>query len=144
MGVGGLATFINRIKTLWTEIEIENTRLVIDGSALYHYLYKNEEFDYRHGGQYEELYNVVLSFFSTLNSKGIKSFVVLDGARNIKKLDTDKKRAEEKIETSNELATDLESTEFLLPLLSKKVFIEALRDLTDRGINSIKFAVCDR
>ena len=144
MGVGGLATFIDGIETLWTEIELENLRLVIDGSALYHYLYKSEEFDCRCGGQYDEFYSVVFSFFSALNSKGVKSFVVLDGARNIKKLDTDKKRAEEKIKTSNELATDLKSTDFLLPPLSKLVFIEALRDLTDRGSNSIEFAVCDR
>ena len=128
---------------LWTEIELKNTRLVIDGSALYHYLYKSEELDCRCGGQYDEFYNVVFSFFSALNSKGIKSFVVLDGPRNIT-LDRDKERAKEMIEEANKLATDLGSTAFLSPLLSKLVFIEALRALTDRGIKFTEFAVCDR
>ncbi|XP_078347193.1 single-strand DNA endonuclease ASTE1-like [Oculina patagonica] len=139
MGVRGLINYINDIETLWTQIELRRTKLIIDGSSLCNYLYESSDFDSRYGGQYYEFYNVVLSFFDALDSKGVESFVILDGAQDSsgKKLDTDKKRAKEMIETSDKLAYHSLSTDFLPPLLSKLVFIQALRD---RGI---KFAVCD-
>ncbi|KAL9956446.1 hypothetical protein ACROYT_G037923 [Oculina patagonica] len=142
MGVRGLTSYIDDIETLWTQIELQDTKLIIDGSGLCNYLYRSNGFECRHGGQYDEFYNVVLSFFDALDSKGVESFVILDGAKDSsgKKLDTDKKRAKRRIQTSHVLAENLTSADgddFLLPLLSKLVFIQALRD---RGI---KFAVCD-
>ena len=140
MGVRGLTSYIDDIETLWTRIELRNTKLIIDGSSLCNYLYESNGFDCRYGGQYDEFYNVVLLFFAALNRKGVESFVVLDGAQDPsgEKLDADKKRAKARIETSEKLANLMEANDFFLPLLSKLVFIQALRD------GGIKFAVCDR
>ena len=85
------------------------------------------------------------SFFDALESQRVESFVVLDGAydKSDKKLETKKKRAKDKIVTSerlfkNERSPDANSQpDFILPLLAKLVFVQALRD------RRIKFAVSD-
>jgi len=63
----------------------------------------------------------------------------MDGANDPsdKKLDTLKKRALQNIETANDLSKSADARLFLLPLLSKLVFLHALRDC------GIKFAICD-
>ena len=143
MGVRGLTSYVNSVETLWKrQNKLKNTKLIIDGSGLCNHLYKNV-FDCRCGGQYEEFYNAVLSFFNALDSNGVESFVVLDGAQHAsgKKLDTHKKRANERIERSCALAenrTPENGEDFLLPVLSKLVFLQALMD---HGVNS---AFCDR
>ena len=147
MGVRGLTSYVNSIETLWKrQTKLKNTELVIDGCGLCNYLYKNV-FDCRCGGQYEEFYNAVLSFFNVLDCNGVESFVVLDGAQHAsgKKLETHKKRKNQRIETACALAQNRapeNGEDFLLPLLSRLVFLQALRDLTRD--HSIKFVVCDR
>ena len=140
MGIPGLTGYINSIGALWTSIELQNTKLVIDGSCLSHYLYVNNGFDCRCGGQYDEFYRVVLSFFDALISNGVESYVIFDGAHDPsdKKMETLKARAVERIKTSNALSKSADERLFLHPLLSKLVFLQALRT---RGV---KFAVCDR
>lgn len=140
MGIPGLTGYINSIGTLWTSIDLQNTNLVIDGSCLSHYLYVNNGFDCRCGGQYDEFYRVVLSFFDALISNGVESYVIFDGAHDPsdKKLKTLKARALERIKTSKALSNSADDRLFLRPLLSKLVFLQALRK---RGV---KFAVCDR
>jgi len=143
MGVRGLTSYVNSIETLWKrQTKLKNTKLIIDGSGLCNDLYRNA-FDCRHGGQYEEFHDAVLSFFNALDSNGVESFVVLDGAQHAsgKKLETHKKRANQRIETSCALAENRapkNGENFLLPALSKLVFLQALMD------HSVKFAVCDR
>ena len=140
MGIPGLTGYINSIGTLWTSIDLQNTKLVIDGSCLSHYLYINNGFDCRCGGQYDECYRVVLSFFDALISNGVESYVIFDGAHDPsdKKLETLKARALDRIKTSKALSNSADDRLFLRPLLSKLVFLQALRN---RGV---KFAVCDR
>ncbi len=143
MGVRGLTSYINSIGGLWTQIELRNTKLIIDGPSLYSALYVDNGFDRRCGGQYYEFYNAVLSFFDALDSKGVESFVILDGAHDSsdKKLETFKKRAVDRIQTADALSKNSRPTNgdvFLLPLLSNLVFVQALKD---RGI---KFAVADK
>lgn len=113
---------------------------MIDGSCLCHYLYVNSGFDCQCGGQYDEFYHAVVSFFDALSSKDVECFVVFDGADDPsdKKLDTLKRRAIQNIKTASDLSKSADDKLFLLPLLSKFVFVQALRD---RGI---KFAFCDR
>ena len=140
MGIPGLTGYINSIGTLWTSIDLQNTKLVIDGSCLSHYLYVNNGFDCRCGGQYNDFYCVVLSFFNALISNGVESYVVFDGAHDPsdKKLETLKARALERIKTSKALSNSADDRLFLRPVLSKLVFLQALRNL------GVKFAVCDR
>lgn len=137
MGVRGLTSYINSIESLWSQTELRNTKLVIDGPGLCNCLYVDSGFDRQCGGQY----NVVLSFFAALDSRGVDSFVVLDGAydRSDKKLDTFKKRSAQRIQTGDALSKggSTDGDVFVLPLLSNLVFVQALRD---RGV---KFAVPD-
>ena len=81
-------------KVFGHKLRLRNTKLVIDGPGLCNCLYVESGFDRQCGGQYEEFYNVVLLFFAALDSRGVDSIVVLDGAhdRSDKKLDTFKKK----------------------------------------------------
>ena len=141
MGIHGLTSYVNSISKLWGKKDLQDTKLVIDGSGLCYYLYEiSHGFDSRCGGQYGEFYHAVGSFFTALSSKRVECFVILDGADDPsdKKLETLQKRAIQNIQRANALAKSADDREFLLPLLTKVVFLQALRD---RGI---QFAVCDR
>ena len=142
MGVGGLFSFLNPIEEIWTTIELREKQLVIDGSALCNSLYEDNGLDRRCGGQYNEFYDIIVSFFQSLRSVGVESFVVLDGANiNDNKLDTYKKRSEERIQTADMLAKNpaaVNKDVFVYPLLLNFVFTRSLRDL------EVKFAVSDR
>ena len=141
MGVRGLTSYINSIGSLWTQTELRNTKLVIDGPGLCNCLYVDNGFDRQCGGQYEEFYNVVLSFFDALNSLGVDCLVVLDGAhdRSDKKLDTFKKRSTQRIQAGDALCNGRspDGDVFVLPLLCNLLFVQALRD------GGVKFAVSD-
>ena len=140
MGIPGLESYVNSESNLWEPIILRDTKLVIDGSCLCYHLYKSHGFDFRCGGQYSEFHHAVDSFFTALSSKRVECFVIFDGADDPsnKKLETLQKRAKENILTANALAKSADDHKFLLPLLTKDVFRQALRD---RGI---QFALCDR
>ena len=144
MGVRGLTSYVEKIQSLWTQKELQNEKLVIDGSALCNCLYRDYGFDRRCGGQYEEFYDKVVSFFKALKSKDVEALVILDGAydQSDAKLETRKKRSEKRIQTFDMLSKcsepPLNNDGFQLPLLSKHVFVQALEDL------AIKFAVSDK
>ena len=143
MGIHELTSYVDSNPHLW-EIKgliLQDTKLVIDGSCLCYYLYKRHgRFDFRCGGQYGEFYRAVDSFFTALSSKRVECFVIFDGVDDPsdKKLETLQKRAIQNIQRANALAKSADDRQFLLPLLTKVVFLQALRD---RGI---QFAVCDR
>ena len=113
MGVRGLFSFLKPIEEIWTTIELREKQLVIDGSALCNSLYEDNGLHRRCGGQYNEFYKIIVSFFESLRSVGVKSLVVLDGA-NISdyKLDTYKKRSKERIQTADTLAKNPAAVEF--------------------------------
>ena len=142
MGIHGLTSYVNSIPSLWGEITLPETKLVIDGSCLCNHLYKSHGFDFRCGGQYSEFHHAVDSFFTALSSKRVECFVIFDGAddRSDKKLETLRKRAIKNIKRAKASAKSADdyNRQFLLPLLTKVVLLQALRD---RGI---PFAVCDR
>ena len=141
MGVRGLFSFLKPIEEIWTTIELREKQLVIDGSALCNSLYEDNGLDRRCGGQYNQFYDRIVSFFQSLSSVGVESFVVLDGANiSDNKLDTYKKRSEERIQTADMLAKNPAAANkdvFVYPLLLNFVFTRALRDL------GVKFAVSD-
>ena len=143
MGVGGLTSYVNSFETLWKrQTELKNTKLIIDGCSLYIHLCKAVS-GCRFGGQYEEFYDAILQFFNALDRNGVEYFVVLDGAQHAsgKKLEKHKKNAKDLIKKSCALAENRapeDGEDFVLPLLSKRVFLQVVMD---RGV---KFAVCDR
>ena len=142
MGILGLTSFVNLQPEIWKdgEKELQDTKLVIDGSRLCYYLYESHGFDFRCGGQYGEFYHAVGSFFTALSSKRVECFVIFDGVDDPsdKKLKTLQKRAIQNIQRANALAKSADDRELLLPLLTTDVFRQALRD------GGIQFAVCDR
>ena len=141
MGIRGLTHFVHSTKNLWTTIDLQDTKLVIDGLALNCCLFENSGLDYRCGRQYDEFYQAVVAFFVALKSSHVHCFVVFDGAIDPsgKKLETIKKRAEEGLETVHELSTSGNIDSLVsFPLLFTDVFKQALRD------NGIPFAICDR
>ena len=140
MGIPGLKSYFNSIPDLWEEITLPETKLVIDGSCLCYHLYKSHGFDFRCGGQYSEFHHAVDSFFTALSSKRVECFVIFDGADDPsdKKLETLQERAIQNIQTVDALAKSADNPKFLLPLLTKDVCLQALRD------GGIQFAVCDR
>ena len=139
MGIYGLNSYVT-ISKLWEEKELQDTKLVIDGSRLCYYLYESHGFDFRCGGQYGEFYHAVGSFFTALSSKRVECFVIFDGADDPsdKKLETLQRRAIQNIQRANALAKSADDRQLLLPLLTTDVFRQALRD------GGIQFAVCDR
>ena len=91
MGVWGLTTFLEDKPEVWEDLELSDTRLIIDGNALYAYLYYAEEppLDYVHCGQYREYVERVKSFFGKLAEHRITPYVVMNGVREgDKKLQT--------------------------------------------------------
>ena len=140
MGIPGLKSYVNSESNLWEPIILRDTKLVIDGSCLCYHLYKSHGFDFRCGGQYSEFHHAVDSFFTALSSKRVECFVIFDGADDPsdKKLETLQKRAIQNIQRANALAKSADDGQFLLPLLTKDAFLQALRD------GGIQFAVCDR
>ena len=138
MGIRGLESFVKSIKNLWTKVELRDTKLVIDGSCLCFYLYNG--LNCRSGGQYDEFYQAVNSFFDALSSSRVECFVVFDGTIDPsgKKLDTIKMRMVKNGKTAVDLSKSAHSRLFILPLFAMLVFQQALRD---RGV---KFANCDR
>ena len=145
MGIPKLTGYINSIRTLWTSISLQNTKLVIDGSSLSHHLYQTgysqeKGFDCRCGGQYDEFYRAVLSFFNSLDSNGVESYVIFDGADDPsdKKRETLEDRVKKRIEASQALSESADADKFLRPLLLKLVFLQALSNC------GVKYTVCDR
>ena len=139
MGIPGLTSYLDSLPKLWKTIELRDTRLVVDGSCVMYYLYFNSELDCRFGGQYKDFEVVITSFFSALQAEGVEPFVVLDGAYDAsnKKLVTYKTRFKEEIRRAHELAREGGNNSCLLPLLSRRTFMQVLSKLR------IKFAVCD-
>ena len=140
MGIPGLKSYVNPKSHLWEPIILRDTKLVIDGSCLCYHLYKSHGFDFRCGGQYSEFHHAVDSFFTALSSKRVECFVIFDGVDDPsdKKLETLQRRAIQNIQRANALAKSADDGQFLLPLLTKVAFLQALRD------GGIQFAVCDR
>ena len=136
MGVRGLKTHFKAFPKLWTEIYLKNTKLIIDGSSLCNNLYSSNGLDCRCGGQYREYYDAVVSFFDALVSNGVDAYVVIDGAYDPsdKKFETHKERAYDRVQKSNVLSKSAICRQFLLPLLAKHVFVDALRN---RGVKFV-------
>ncbi|WAR18474.1 ASTE1-like protein, partial [Mya arenaria] len=75
MGVSGLFKVIDDSKLL-TDYDLHDTRLIIDGSNLYHFLYNLPE---EYGGNYDTYADTCKTFFATLKACKVEPYVVLDG-----------------------------------------------------------------
>ena len=134
MGVFGLKSYVEEEGHLWSEdIELKDTRVVVDGSPLFYYLYCQDlavEPDDQRGGQYMAFRDRIVEFFKRLEDNGVEPYVLLDGARG-KNLKTSEKILKWKI-------GNLQREDKILPLLARRTFIQTIEN-----IPGVQYAVCD-
>ncbi|XP_075861500.1 single-strand DNA endonuclease ASTE1 [Microcebus murinus] len=127
MGIRGLMSFVeDHSNEFFTDLKLRDTKIIIDGYALFHRLCFNSNLELRYGGDYDSFTDVVQNFFESLFACNIHPYVVLDGGCDIsdKKLTTLKDRAREKIQTAHSLS--LGGGGCVCPLLIREVFIQVL------------------
>ncbi|XP_048190869.1 protein asteroid homolog 1 isoform X2 [Perognathus longimembris pacificus] len=127
MGIRGLMSFVeDHSNEFFTDLKLRDTKLVIDGYALFHRLCFNSNLELRYGGDYDSFADVVQKFFESLFACNIRPYVVLDGGCDIsdKKLTTLKDRLREKIQAAHSLSVG--GGGYVCPLLIREVFIQVL------------------
>ncbi|XP_036188528.1 protein asteroid homolog 1 [Myotis myotis] len=127
MGIRGLMSFVeDHSNEFFTDLKLRDTKMIIDGYALFHRLCFNSNLELRYGGDYDAFADVVQQFFESLFSCNICPYVVLDGGCDIsdKKLTTLKDRAREKIQAAHSLSVG--GCGCVCPLLIREVFIQVL------------------
>ncbi|NXI45964.1 ASTE1 protein, partial [Galbula dea] len=142
MGVQGLMGLVEECGMFLIELRVRDTKLVIDGSSLYHCLCFDSATDFRRGGDYGPFVTVVSEFFSSLRRCQVAPFVVLDGGRGPgdRKLAALRERAADRLRTAHSLSRG--GTGRLVPLLVREAFVQALRWL---GVPFVQcFAEADR
>ncbi|XP_058513093.1 protein asteroid homolog 1 isoform X2 [Ochotona princeps] len=143
MGIRGLMSFVeDHSCEFFTDLKLRDTKIVIDGYALFHRLCFNSDLELRYGGDYDAFTEVVQSFFASLSACNICPYVVLDGGCDIsdKKLTTLKDRAREKIQMAHSLAVGRGG--HVCPLLAREVFLQVLVRLRVRFVQC--FSEADR
>ncbi|XP_025955301.2 protein asteroid homolog 1 isoform X1 [Dromaius novaehollandiae] len=130
MGIPGLTGFVEEHGGFLAAVRVRRTKLVIDGSSLYHRLFFACGADVRHGGDYGRFAAAVGAFFGSLRACGVAPYVVLDGGRDAAdgKLATLRGRAAERLRTAHGLSRG-GGGGGLLPLLAREAFVQALRRL---------------
>uniref|UniRef100_A0A8D0N3U0 XPG N-terminal domain-containing protein n=1 Tax=Sus scrofa TaxID=9823 RepID=A0A8D0N3U0_PIG len=127
MGIRGLMSFVeDHSNEFFTDLKLRDTKIIIDGYALFHRLCFNSNLELRYGGDYDSFADVVQKFFEALFVCKICPYVVLDGGCDIsdKKLKTLKDRAREKIQMAHSLSVG--GGGCVCPLLIREVFIQVL------------------
>lgn len=129
MGIRGLTTFIDSHPELLTDFELHDTRVIIDGNNLYHFLYYYYRVPHEYGGDYDHFFNSCVSFFESLRSCGIEPYVVFDGAyaADGQKFYTSMSRARDRIRLSALVASGVSAK--ILPILVHDVFCGVLKHL---------------
>ncbi|NWS57666.1 ASTE1 protein, partial [Chunga burmeisteri] len=142
MGIQGLTGFVEERGAFFTELRVRDTKLVIDGSSLYHQLCFASAVDFRRGGDYGLFAAAVRDFFGSLRACRVAPFVVLDGGRGAddRKLPTLRGRAAERLRAAHGLSRG--DGGCLVPLLTREAFVQALGRL---GVPFVQcFAEADR
>ncbi|NXJ78689.1 ASTE1 protein, partial [Trogon melanurus] len=129
MGVQGLMGFVEERGAFLTELRVRDTKLVIDGSSLYHELCFASALDPRRGGDYGPLAAAARDFFGSLRACRVAPFVVLDGGRGAedRKLRTLRDRAAQRLRAADGLSRGGGGA--VVPLLARETFVQALRRL---------------
>ncbi|XP_035771083.1 protein asteroid homolog 1-like [Neolamprologus brichardi] len=142
MEVSALKKMIDDL-SLCEDVMVENTDLIIDGNALYYFLYytSDPKLDQRCGGDYPGFKHEVCKFFETLQDCKVNPYVILDGGSGPEKHEHNVSRLKYKLIKAKTIAetepygTLPEGCDVLPPLV-KDVFIEILKE------EKIEFEVC--
>lgn len=138
MGIHGLTSFIDDNLDLLADHKLHNTRVIIDGNNLYHFLYYNSHVQYLYAGDYDTFERQTELFFKALSICGIKPYVIFDGGYEIndRKLKTTLRRASQRIHLSD-LIQSGQLRAKILPILTYETFLNVLLKL------EIPHATCD-
>jgi 5'-3' exonuclease len=81
MGVRGLQTCIrNRKEKFLCDYNLQDTKLIIDGSNLFYFLYQFFEIPFKFGGDYDHFARECHDFFLSLKRFRVEPIVIFDGA----------------------------------------------------------------
>lgn len=87
MGIRGLTTFINKQWWVFDRHELHDTKVVIDGNNLYHFLYEKSKNASFFGGDYEDYIFHTETFFKQFELCKITPIIIFDGASGENKMD---------------------------------------------------------
>ncbi|XP_026042069.1 protein asteroid homolog 1-like [Astatotilapia calliptera] len=142
MEVSALKKMID-VLSLCEDVKVEKTDLIIDGNALYYFLYytSDPKLDQRCGGDYPGFKHEVCKFFKTLQDCEVNPYVILDGGSGPEKHEKNVSRLKYKLKKAKTIAeTEPDGTlpegYNVLPPLVKDVFLEILKE------EKIEFEVC--
>lgn len=127
MGVKGLTTYIaNKAEQYLKPFELHDCALVIDGDSLASNLYQwSSDCNSAFGGDYDVYHRIVTDFFDQLRRCNVRSFVLLDGGYQSRKLRTVQQRLRDKIAAIKHINPI--AGHHLFPLMMREVFVEAVR-----------------
>lgn len=137
MGIRGLTTFVDAHPELLADFRLHDTRIVIDGNNLYHFLYYYFRIPCEYGGDYNQFAGSCDTFFAALHSCKVTPYVVFDGAyaADGNKFETSLARARERVHMSNIVAHGRHAK--LLPILTHSCFVHVLQRL------GVEYVTCD-
>jgi len=137
MGIRGLTTFVDTHPELLTDFQLHDTRIIVDGNNLYHFLYYYFQVPCEYGGEYNQFAASCETFLAALHSCGVTPYVVFDGAYAVdgNKFQTSLARARERVHMSNIMAHGRRAK--ILPILTHSCFVHVLRKL------GVQYVTCD-
>jgi len=137
MGIRGLTTFVDTHPELLTDFQLHDTKIVIDGNNLYHFLYYYFQVPCEYGGDYDQFAKCCETFFAALQLCGVVPYVVLDGAyaTDGSKFQTSLARARERMHMTNIVAHGHRAK--ILPILTHACFVHVLRRL------GVEYVTCE-
>lgn len=137
MGILGLTTFMDNNTWIFEKVNLHDTKVVIDGNNLYHFIFFKYKVDFVHGGDYDQFAIRIKEFFSILHACNIQPYVVIDGGyeQDDRKFQTIHARMQQRLEMAMRLAKGHQ--EKLMPILAYETFRSVLLEI------GVPFAVCD-
>ncbi|CAI6346664.1 unnamed protein product [Macrosiphum euphorbiae] len=133
MGIPGLTSFINRNSTKYLEnLDLKDTLVIIDSSALTRFLYKKYDGQTgAFGGDYDVLAKIYTDFINLLTRCNVTPIFVFGGAYEQRKMGTIMSRISLRIKTYSQPM----KSEECMPMFGGNVIIDILNDMDIPHIN---------
>ncbi|XP_039248392.2 single-strand DNA endonuclease ASTE1-like [Styela clava] len=131
MGIKGLSGFVHRYpKPLLEDINVSDTKVIIDGSELLYFLYyESGPLDFRCGGDYTSFRSTIQQFVEVLNRCRIRPYVVFDSFKSENNIQKYLKDRTAKLGGIRELVNTGDTRIRAKPLLGKVVLTQTLTEL---------------
>lgn len=126
MGIPGLTTYVNRHSIQYYDnYQLENTLVVVDGNSLKYFIFDQcDDQTFHFGGDYDTLSKQFKDYFNVFIQCNVIPIVVLDGAKEERKINTILKRM------TNDLQKYIDPFKFkCVPSFIHNIFIKILNDM---------------